>query len=55
MVTFVFLPPSKLDQVVTLLICIWEVPSSNLRQVTEFPKVLPGFIQPFQANAGMVL
>lgn len=44
---YVFLLRSKFEQVVY----IWEVPISNICQISDFPKVLPRFIQQFQASS----
>jgi hypothetical protein len=39
MITFL-IKPSKLAKVVTLVTCIWEVPSSNLIQDSDYPVLL---------------
>jgi hypothetical protein len=37
----------------TFLLCIWEVPGSDLSLETSYPEVFHGFTQSLQANAGI--
>jgi hypothetical protein len=47
--------PYKMAQTVTLLICILELPGSNLGRGSDYSEVFRSFLQPLQMNAGQNL
>jgi hypothetical protein len=47
--------PSKLDQPISVTICIRKIPASNLGRVTNSPGYFRGFPQFLQACSGKVI